>query len=92
VLNINTIIIANFMAYCLLSLQIPTQRCGPISQGNRSITALQINDLQNPPFYGLKRGFLRLPNKAVNIGSDDAQRVLDNDTLKRHIHAGDLSH
>lgn len=61
-------------------------------QGNRSITALQINDLQNLSFYGLKRGFLRSPNKAVNIGSDDAQRVLDNNTLKDRIHAGDLSH
>jgi hypothetical protein len=30
------------------------------------------------------------PNKAVDIGSDDAQRVLDNDTLKGHIQAGDL--
>ena len=54
--------------------------------------ALQINGLQTLSFYGLKRGFLRLPNKPVNIGSDDAQRALDNDTLKGTILAGDLSH
>jgi hypothetical protein len=61
-------------------------------QGNRSITALQIKDLQNPSFYRLKLDFLGSPNKAVDIGSDDAQRVLDNDTLKGHIQAGDLNY
>jgi len=75
----------------IVALLLPTT-LNRIRQGNRPITTLQINNLQTPSFYELERGFLRSPNKAINFGSDDAQRALDNDTLKGHIHADDLRH
>jgi len=63
-----------------------------ILAGQSLYNGIANQELTESLIYGLILDFLRSQNKPVNIGSDDAQRVLDNDTLKGHIHAGDLSH